>query len=233
MVRLGHVGVGIGERPHAGGELGLGDPSHVPDQVGGEGAVRVGPHRLALDVDGREVLGPLGQVDVEGLGNVDGDGHGLELAVLGVGQPALDAIDLGRDAEVGQLVGQAQDQVVALGLVHVGQDLLVDGHDQRGAVVDQHPPLGIEDAPPRGLLGDDPEPVLGRHLLVLVGRHDLEEPDAGEQGGEEREHDDAQDAQAQARRLGVHPFHSYLTAAGSRRRAGSPTPSAGRAGRGG
>src|SRR5262249_59193992 len=62
-------------------------------------------------------------------------------------------------------------------------------------VLDDHPPLPVEDAAAHRRLGDDADPVgagLGREAL---GGRDLEEPEAREQRREEGDHDDADDAE--------------------------------------
>ena len=79
-------------------DLVLVDASDVAEHVGGEDAVVVAraptgarPHRGVL-------VGPLGEVEVEVVGDVDGDRDRLQRVVLLVGQALLDGGDLGGDA---------------------------------------------------------------------------------------------------------------------------------------
>ena len=95
-------------------------------------------------------------------------------------------------------------QVVAFVGLQLLELLRVHGDDQRGAVVDQHPALGIEQATAGRLLLDDAHPVVGGLDLAALGRHHLQVVEAGEQGREQREHHDAEDAQPQAGGISVH-----------------------------
>ncbi len=80
----------------------------------------------------------------------------------------------------------------------LGRDLAVDRDDVLDAVLREHAALVIEEstAQPRGL--HDTYGVAGRdHGQLLAGTR-LEEPQAGDQGAEERHDDDADDAEAHA-----------------------------------
>ncbi len=203
FVRLGRD-LGFFRGAHAGLELVAGDAPHVAHDVRGEALLGVRAHGLAPHLDSREVVGALGQEDHEVFRDVDGHRHRLQRAVLRIVQAALDRGDLGGDARRGQLLREPQQQVVALGGLEVLQAERIDGDHQGCAVVDEHAALRVEDATAGRLLLDGAHPVVGGLDLAFVGRHDLQVVEAGEEGGEEREDDDAQDAEAQARGLSVH-----------------------------
>ena len=62
-------------------DLDVGDAPDVAEHVGGQRPVRVRAHRLALDRHRRVLVGPLREVEVDVVGDVDGDRDGLELVV--------------------------------------------------------------------------------------------------------------------------------------------------------
>src|SRR3546814_13238697 len=105
------------------------------------------------------------------------------------------------------------------------QDRTVDGDLDRDPVADDDGAVAVEDPSPRRLDGDLADAVgLGDDLEVVVGHH-LEVPEAREERGEEREHDDPEDRQAQAGRILVHgrPTGTRRARASCRKR---PWPSA-------
>ncbi len=141
----------------------------------------------------------LGQEDHQLLGDVDGHRHGLDLVVLLVLEAPFDGVDLGRDAEAGEGLGQADHEGVTLALVgEVGEVATVHGDDQGGAVVDDHPALEVEDAASGGLDGDLAVAVGGGLERERVRGHDLQVPEPGEERDEAAEHDEAEHAHPQA-----------------------------------
>ncbi|MEZ5136749.1 MAG: hypothetical protein R2699_17280 [Acidimicrobiales bacterium] len=198
-------------------ELGLVDAPHVADDVGGDRSVGIGPDGFAADRHPREVLGVLGDDDLQLLRHVDGDRDGFEGVVLRVLEAAFERRDLRRAAAGGQLLGDAQQHLVAA--ARVVELVRAHGDDQRRAVVDDDPTFTVEDPAPRRLLVDEPLRVGDRHLLELLRRHHLQVPEPGEQGAEERHDDDPEDAHAQPWRVGVH-----RSGAGSRWAVGRDRP---------
>ena len=180
-------------QPLARGQLVGVDLAGVPEDVGRQLTLRV----LALGQtgvrDARELRRVLAHVNQLLLGDVAGDRHRL-----------VDAVALALDAALELVARDAQDEGEAR--LHVrahGQVVAVDRDDVGDAVADQLDPVAVEDAPARRLGRDQPHAVR-RHGLVLVRRHHLQVPEAHEQGGEERQHDDTEHTQAQARRIGAH-----------------------------
>ena len=86
------------------GELVLVDRADVAEDVGEELPVLVAADGDPLCRDRRELVGVLGQVDLEVLAHLRGDGDGLEVAEAGVGQTLLElrraVTSFGRSAPV-------------------------------------------------------------------------------------------------------------------------------------
>ena len=202
-------------------QLRVGDLTHVPEDVGGQRVVRVGPLGQGKGVDAGEVRPVLLDVDERVLAHPEGDRHRLVRRVLRVVDTPVQL--LRAHAEEGGQAGQ--------GALGAGSELgTADGDRQGDPVVDQGPAPPVEDAAPGRFLVDDADPVLvGPHLEG--GRvHHLQVPEAGEQRGEERRDDHADHCQAQSGRLrrgGAHRCPATGSLIGrmpSRRRRGAAAP---------
>ena len=163
--------------------------------MGREGAVRVEALGQLDPADAGEVGLVLADVDDRGLGNVLGHGDRLERAEALVVDPLLEV----GDGNVEQRRELGEDLVAVL-----AELLAADDDGVRHLVVDDHPPLPVEDPPSWSLGVDRAHPVdVG---LDAVGRtgEDLQVPEARQQGGEQGHDDDPDNAQPQPGRLQRH-----------------------------
>jgi hypothetical protein len=171
------------------GELVLVDLAHVAEHVRGHAAVRVFADRHRLRLDPREVLTVLGDVDELVVADVERDRH------RGVGRDA-GVVELLADLLRRRLeqLGEAVHDHVELLLV----ELAVDGDDVGNPVLDQRAALRVEDPAADRRLVDHPHRVALRGRGEVTRRRDLEVPEAGEEGTEQRQDDHPDDAHPDA-----------------------------------
>ena len=122
LVRLG-TGVGRIQPGALGLVLGLGERTHIAEQMGGHLAVRVAANGALLHRHSGEQVGPLAQVHQQVGVDVEGHGNLVEGTELQAGQPVLHVAHLGETARAADDLGQLQQDLLLLGLVESGPEL--------------------------------------------------------------------------------------------------------------
>ncbi len=109
---------------------------------------------------------------------------------------------------------EMSDEHVLVALV--GDVLAIDGDDVRQTVVGQHASFAVEDATAHGGDAHHPLPVRLRGDGQGRCRHDLEEPEAGEEGGEQADDNDPEHTHPQMGGVARHavPAQTARRAAG-------------------
>ena len=167
-------------------ELRLRDLADVAEHLCRERLVRVVPQVRLLDLDARE----LGLVLVEVRDLVLPDRRLHRDRVERVGDPLVHLLREPRRRDL-EDPGEPLDDVVAPLPRQVADPHL---HRGPGDVVDDRLPVAVEDRPARRLDPDRPELVSLRGGEIRVAGEDLERPEPEEEHREDRERNDAEDA---------------------------------------
>ncbi len=168
----------------------LADPS---DEVRAQHALRIVPDALFDDLDPFELLRLLPDLEVHLFRHELGDGNGL-VAVVQLRVQLL--------AE--HLRGDVEDlgEVGERGLPLVSELVAVDADLEADPVVNEAPPLAVDDVATEGVGRHRPERVVARVPVVLRPGKDLEEPQARRERHEHERHDEGEDLESRPR-----PFH--------------------------
>ena len=191
-------------------ELGLGDRTDGPEQLGGEVVQRIAPQPHLLDAHARELVLALGKevVDVVGDVGLDRDVRvGQQRVLLGDRardrrEPGVDDVRAADDRAAPALrrdrehLSEAGVHPAAFGAIarQVGRREL---HCDRRLGIHEDVAVAVEDLAPRGRDRQRPHPVDARLRQVLIAAQHLEEPQAEEDDREHRERDAADDRHAQ------------------------------------
>ena len=198
---LRHVVLVGGDRAEVAQHVGQVDPERP----------RVAAHALLLGQHGRVVLGLLEDPQGDGLADVGGDGHGL------VRRPVPADADLAArrhrttPASGGSAAGCIVEHVrpaayhdLGAVLAELAEQGAVDADDPRRAVGHERAALVVDDQAALGLDDDVAQRLRGSAGVVGLAADDLEVVEPGEQGGEQREHQDLDDEHPQPAALGPH-----------------------------
>ena len=180
------------------------DRADIAEQVRGQAAERIAAHGARDHLDTGELIGPFAHEDEEVGVDVDRDGNHVEGPVLLAVHLAADRVDLRQPPRPADRHRQAVEHRLAFVVGQVLDHRLVDRDHVDDGVVDQHPPVAVEDPAPRRLLED-----LAQHVgLRLVGQHlvldALEVPETGEERAEQDERHEGEDPESQPAGVVVH-----------------------------